>query len=491
MAGYLLRKKDSLLEPIERTRGLTIAGLNIRSLAPKVSQIECLLEGESIDVLCLSESWLAKKIPNNFLRIDNYKIYRWDREEKKRGGGICAYVHRKLLVNSEIYSELNISDQHIELAIVQISQKCTKPFTIIMVYRPPQGNQSLCLQRLREALIAVADGNKTIIVGDLNIDYKQTNTKSVKQLLRIEREFNLSQHIKTCTRATATTDSLIDHIYTNIAEVIVAGTIKITLSDHYMTYIIIKKQQVKLGTTTFTCRVLKNLVLEDLEEQLQSVDCSDFYSCNDPMLCWEIMYSHYLEVLDKQCPEKTFKEVKKRNDWVTSQLFELMQRRDHLFKEAKNKKDKDMWIEARQFRNTVNDTCKYAKGDYIKQTLNNERGNPHKFWEKLKPLYDTKSTEKNPTISLEGCSSNEQVANTFNSFFLSVGDKLKNKINPLSDTDRQTLNSMESKLPCKDNESQAVPRFQFRKTNTLELEQLVKKIQVHKASGKKESAAIC
>lgn len=205
-----------------------------------------------------------------------------------------------------------------------------------------------------------------MIVGDLNIDYKQVTTKSVKQLLPIEREFNLSQHIKSSTRSTATTDTLIDHIYSNVTSVVDAGTIRITLSDYFMTYITIKKQQTKLGVTSFTCRALKNLVVGELEEYLQSMDWGEFYKSTDPAKGWELLYHNFLKALDTLCPEKTFTEVNKRSEWITFQLFEIMQRRDHLFNVAKINKDKDMWAEARQFRNTVNEACKYAKGDFIK-----------------------------------------------------------------------------------------------------------------------------
>lgn len=97
-------------------------------------------------------------------------------------------MHHNLLVNTEIYKEFNISDQHIELAIFQVKIKCT-----------PQGT-SLCLQRMRETLLAVADGNKLVVIGDMNIDYQHETTKSVKQIKRIEREFNLTYQIlyKSC-----------------------------------------------------------------------------------------------------------------------------------------------------------------------------------------------------------------------------------------------------------------------------------------------------
>lgn len=287
--------------------------------------------------------------------------------------------------------------------------------------------------------MAAADGNKLLINGDLNIDYNQHGTKSMKQIKKIEREFNLEQHIKETTCAATTSDSLIDHIYSNISDVTHSGVIQTTISDHYMTYVIIKKQPVKYGTTSFTCRITKNLKYEKLEEELQNQNWEDFYQTTDPTKCWNIMYSLFLNVLDNLCPEKTFKEVRKRSEWITLYLFEIMIRRDALFKEAKSKKDNDKWAEAKQFRNTVNEACKNAKSDFIKKSLDEEKSDPRKFWNRLKPLCSTKSKGEIENIELRGCDTKQEVANAFNTFFLSIGEELKNKITPLNAMEKLTL----------------------------------------------------
>lgn len=67
---------------------------------------------------------------------------------------------------------------------------------------------------------------------------------------------------------------------------------------------------------------------------------------------------------------------KKKSDWMGADLFELMNRRDSLFAQAKGSNDPDRWAEAREFRNMVNDQCKYAKNDYIKDRLKRNEGNP-------------------------------------------------------------------------------------------------------------------
>lgn len=200
--------KNKQLDEVKNTRGLKITSLNNRSLPSKLEQLECLLQDEKIDIMSLSESWLNAKVGNNQIRIVNYKVYRWDRKVKKRGGGICVYVHKDLLVNACVYEEFNLSNEHIELFAIQVRQKCTKPILLISVYRPPQGNQSTYIESLRNTLLAAMNCNKTVVVGDFNLDYNMTTCKAVKQLKHVEREFNLKQYITGPTRVTTTTDSL-------------------------------------------------------------------------------------------------------------------------------------------------------------------------------------------------------------------------------------------------------------------------------------------
>lgn len=101
-----------------------------------------------IKALNLSESWLNAEIPNSMMRIEHYKIYRQDRKLKKRRGGLCTYVHESLQVDALKYNNLNFNDESIEVMVLEIQQKPTKPMTLVTVYRPPQGNQSVFMDKL-------------------------------------------------------------------------------------------------------------------------------------------------------------------------------------------------------------------------------------------------------------------------------------------------------------------------------------------------------
>lgn len=119
-------------------KGFKLISLNIRSLLNKLAQVELLLEGNGIDALCLNESWLCKETPNSQIRFEDYKVYRHDRQIRKRGGGLCAYIHRRYRVDALKHEMLNISDAHIEVMTLELCQKHTKPFAVVMVYRPPR-----------------------------------------------------------------------------------------------------------------------------------------------------------------------------------------------------------------------------------------------------------------------------------------------------------------------------------------------------------------
>lgn len=226
---------------------------------------------------------------------------------------------------------------------------------------------------------------------------------------------------------------------------------------------------------------MRNFTQEALIDELDNVDWSQYYAARDPTQCWQMMYQYHCHILDKICPEKEFKEVKRKSEWISAELFELMVKRDNLFRDAKKSKDPDKWSEAKEFRNTVNESCKRAKEVYIKCKLNEFEGNPRKFWELLKPLCTSEGKKDDETIKLDGCTSVSETADAFNDFFLNIGVKLGSEIAKLNSDEKEELNKH---YDCKINKATKEGIiFKFRRTNSIELELLVKDIKIHKASG--------
>lgn len=197
----------------------------------------------------------------------------------------------------------------------------------------------------------VGTGKEVFVVGDFNIDYLSKKSKAVRGLKAIEREFSLNQLITKATRTTSTTSSLLDHVYTNSERISGSGVVETYISDHLPVYVLIKKKKVIYEKVSFTFRQMRSFSFEKLEDALLSINWDDLYQTEDPDECWDHLYSSMLKVLDDLYPEKTMNNVKKKSEWITQGLFELMKLRDDKFKLAKLTKDPDDWSNAKVYRN--------------------------------------------------------------------------------------------------------------------------------------------
>ena len=74
-----------------KKKGLNIMHLNIHYLHSKLDEIKILLyEQPNIDIICLCETFLTDKFTDEELVLDNYQLFRKDRNT--HGGGLVIYV---------------------------------------------------------------------------------------------------------------------------------------------------------------------------------------------------------------------------------------------------------------------------------------------------------------------------------------------------------------------------------------------------------------
>lgn len=286
--------------------------------------MEAILQKTNLDALCINESWWNSDGTNDQIRISGFKVYRLDSKAKRRGGGLCAYVAGKHKVNAHKYEELNVSNKNLEALVLEVQQKCTKAFTLIIAYRPPQGSTVECVEELKSILKGVNAEQEVCLLGDFNIDYSDHRLPATRNLKGICKEFNLKQPILMPTRVTSTTNTVLDHIYTNMDKVAHVGVIETFVSDHYPVYLVLKKKQLHYERVTFKYRQIKDLTTEILENKLLSVDWNDYYMEKDPEKCWKFMYDLLLQAFDDLCPIKEQVNVKRKAYWITAELFKLM-----------------------------------------------------------------------------------------------------------------------------------------------------------------------
>lgn len=108
-------------------------------------------------VLVITETWLNPGIPDASVQLAGRSLHRWDRTEdsgKRRGGGLCIYVHDDWCNNSVIIAS------HCSPDIAYVSVRCRpyhlprEPTVVIVtaVYIPPDANVSTALSLLLNAI---------------------------------------------------------------------------------------------------------------------------------------------------------------------------------------------------------------------------------------------------------------------------------------------------------------------------------------------------
>ena len=80
---------------LETIKGLKIVHLNIRSLRYKINNLRTWVTQHKPNIITVSETWLYELISDASMKIDNYVLYRADRDQY--GGGLATYVDSTLI----------------------------------------------------------------------------------------------------------------------------------------------------------------------------------------------------------------------------------------------------------------------------------------------------------------------------------------------------------------------------------------------------------
>ena len=276
-------------------KGMVIASLNINSLLLHKDEVSSFINEKGIHVLALNETKVERKMGNNLLNINGYKIEREDRNN--RGGGVAIYV--KSSINYARRKDIPLDG--LELVCIEIKPVNASPFIIIAWYRPPRDPIST-FDNLEKVLQYLENDNKEIIlIGDTNCNLlhqedlqssysdlapafgstgtagtadANTGSGMCKHMIDLYEAYGLKQLIKEPTRDTLRTCTLIDHVAVSEPRNIVdSGVLKIAMSDHYMVYCVRKfrgawrKQHKKITT-----RQMKNFDETSFLADISSVD---------------------------------------------------------------------------------------------------------------------------------------------------------------------------------------------------------------------------
>lgn len=364
-----------------KNNSLIIIHYNIRSLLHKFSLLKDNIIQHDPDVILFTETWLNNQIDNDVVSLKNYRLFRYDRLQKKCGG-VAIYI--KSLYNCSLINYLPINDSEQLWISLNINRKST---CIGVVYNPHISLANTFLETFENCLSILAPKFDNIFIGgDFNIDCLKIQSSNYKKLNNIIESYGLLQLVNEPTRIQHGTATIIDlflcseNININECSVIDVPN----MSDHNLVLCKFDLGESFPKPLFHTYRSFRyfdrNRFYNDLENS--SLDRILYISNIDEKV--ELLNSVILDLFNHHAPVVTSRITKKRAPWLTENIKQMMTFRQRALQRFKKTKHQADWLYYKTLRNYSNTAIRNEKRAYLQHqiTLTNYKT----LWKDLKDL---------------------------------------------------------------------------------------------------------
>ncbi|XP_065642572.1 uncharacterized protein LOC136074196 [Hydra vulgaris] len=416
--------------------------LNIRSMNKNFESFKSMLKNinSEFTVICLIETWCRNE-KNNF-QIPGYKAIHQTRGGGI-GGGVCIFVHDSIHFQKiEILSTQNTDFEFLTIELLNHNNQ--KNILITALYRPPCGNKKSFLKHLKCYLKKIKH-KQIYITGDYNLNLLNVKTDSdVKRFSNTLFQYNIIPLINKPTRVTLQTESLIDNIFTNNFTTcnIQSGIIKSDISDHFPIFFI--SDFFKKGKKCKVQREVKRQVnetnIEAFRNYLLKVNWKQLNNCKDVNIAYDFFYNEFINVYNKAFPMKEIKTKLKnlQSPWITKGLIKSSKKKQRLYEKFLKNKTYQNEKKYKIYKNLFENLKKKAKKNYFSKSLQNNIGNNKKTWDIIKEVIGKNKQDHGNTLPKYIYTEDERtvinerkvIAESFNNYFINVGQNLANKITP-------------------------------------------------------------
>lgn len=419
-------------------------------------EIEDWMYYDKPDIICLSETHIIDEINENEIRIEGYEVIRVN-SNSSRTGGVLTYIKKNIK-----FKILDLSNFIIDgtwFNVIQINTP--NKISICNIYRSPNSAISLFCDKIRDLADLLSEFGKVIILGDFNIDINKQNNYYSQKLINSLKFLGFSQHVKTPTRITKSSKTIIDLVFTNFETLSTVVLDKPKISDHNILKLTLTRQNLKSCNPKFVYkRSFKTFNEENFKSTLlsyyQARNVSVKYPINfDSENNCDIEYkytkhvnniiSSIIDSVNKIAPL-----VKQRINskdtyipWINKDIRDLMKCRDQSFIKFKKSKLGSDFDDYKALRNKVIDELRRNKKGYYEKVIDNNKHDSKKMWKTLKYLIGSKKCSIiTNEIEFNGEIMNDSynIANKLNEYFVGSVEKIIKNIN-CTDLDVNIVNN--------------------------------------------------
>ena len=426
-----------------RTKNLNnpfFAYYNINSLRYKFDDLKEILSKTPPDILVLAETKIDHTFPNAQFYLEEY--YEPTRSDNScHSGGIIEYIRkgiiRKRLNDFELKSFENIAS---ELTINKVK------YFLLSFYRTERKESKIAnIKRFFDELSpilnkATSKYDNIILMGDINIDFKDTNSIGNRELKDFMNVFGLQNVIKDNTCFFRDNESSIDVILTNTPRKLFhSNTFELGISDcHKMVGTYLRVHMSRLKSKKITYRSLKNFDSEafclELGTKLKQI------SYENGNVAFDNLVSTYTDLLDRFAPLKCKTIRGNQSRFMNKSLSKAIMKRSALKSKYLKKKTSENRTNFKKQRNFCTKLRDQAIKNDFDEAFSDLNSNSKPFYDILKPYLTNKGALCNTDISLSEnnniLSNDIEIANIFNEYYTNIvehtsGNRPKNKADDL------------------------------------------------------------
>lgn len=362
-----------------KNSNLKIANLNARSLFTHFSELKYIVEGEGIDILGVTETWLRVGDSSNLVNIPDYRLFRMDRPG--RGGGLGFYVR------SHICCKVIESVGHLSAALESLWIEVrigTFKMAVGALYRPPENAIGACIEIIDSALsLLCTNYDHVLCLGDINVDILTQPNNCISTCFS---SYGFSQLIGEPTRITATSATLLDPVFLNCPGLNTdSGVVNTDLvSDHSMSFCNISVPYVKRQAKFVTYRNYSDFNLEAFLVDLQHIPWDTMLYAENIDEKVAFITENLLEIFNIHAPVVTVRVTRQHQPWITDVIKMLMHERDVALNRFKSHKSQENWKNYTELRNFTLASIRREKAAYMSFMYQNK--NAKTFWNTLSHL---------------------------------------------------------------------------------------------------------
>ena len=288
------------------SHNMIFAHLNVKSLQFKLQEVRDMLSVGQLDVLILSETKLDASHNNAVYEIDNYTLYRQDKQP--RSGGLVAYVSKDI---PSSLGPINCNQTDLEVMTVELNYNDHK-IILACMYKNPKMPSCLFEEKFKNFCECMYDHcDHIVIMGDLNFNMLTSN-----MLSNLCPTFNLQNLISEPTCFKSANPTLIDVMLVSKRKKFLHGfSMDTGISDyHNLIGGVLRLHKPMPQKKKVSFRKLSSINYDTVIEKISNANLEERITCaKDANEAFKLFHGSLTDVFDYCAPKR--EKIIKRNDF--------------------------------------------------------------------------------------------------------------------------------------------------------------------------------